>query len=97
MSHPESTPEAREGHYLLVKRGLYYRPNRCGYTGVKSEAGRYSESEANPLSGVSAVHEDDAPAYSPNCYDDVAMRDFRKRVKQATDDLEAHIARSIGQ
>lgn len=32
--------------YLLIKRGLYWMPNRCGYTGLKREAGRYSVTEA---------------------------------------------------
>lgn len=87
------SPHTPGPHFLLVKRGLYYRPNNCGYTGIKSEAGRYLESEASPLSGVTAIHEDEAPAYSPACCDDVAMNDFTRRVKQATDDLQLHLAR----
>lgn len=28
--------------YLILKRGLYYRPDGAGYTGLKSEAGRFA-------------------------------------------------------
>lgn len=33
--------------YLLVKRGLFYRPNACGYTDRLAEAGRFSPEEAS--------------------------------------------------
>jgi hypothetical protein len=32
--------------YLVMKRGLYYRPNEQGYTASISEAGRYPEAVA---------------------------------------------------
>lgn len=32
--------------YLIVKRGLYYRPNGCGYTGRESEAWQLPLDEA---------------------------------------------------
>lgn len=32
--------------YLILKRDLYYRPNACGYTGIKDHAGRYTLAEA---------------------------------------------------
>ncbi|BBB13615.1 hypothetical protein [Sphingopyxis sp. FD7] len=65
-----------EAHsYLLVKRGLYYRPNNSGYTGFKERAGRYPESDADEASGVTAVHEDEADEIAPKCFDDLA-RDY---------------------
>lgn len=51
--------------YLLVKRGLYYRPNNSGYTALKSDAGRYPLSRACPDAGITAVHEDLADEYAP--------------------------------
>jgi hypothetical protein len=72
-----------------MKRGLYYRPNSSGYTGIRDEAGRYTKSEANdrvdPVSGVSMLHEDEAPEFSPKCCDDVA----RRHLKRQRDDLRA--------
>lgn len=32
--------------YLLMKRGLYWRPDGMGYTGAKISAGRYSAAES---------------------------------------------------
>lgn len=65
--------------YLLVKRGLYYRPNAMGYTGLKVNAGRYTraqaEDHADPISGVTVMHESIAPLIAPKCFDDVA-RDY---------------------
>ncbi|MCF4166375.1 hypothetical protein L2U69_12030 [Zavarzinia compransoris] len=52
-------------NYLLMKRGLYYRPAAQGYTSIKDEAGRYSASAATPEDGVTAIHEDAALEYSP--------------------------------
>ena len=59
--------------FLLVKRGLYYRPDNCGYTGIKDRAGRYLESDAMPLSGVTAIAEEDAPMFSSACFEDIKI------------------------
>lgn len=44
-AHPTTdqgvTGEVADDRYLLVKRGLYYRPDNRGYTGIKEYAGRY--------------------------------------------------------
>lgn len=32
-------------HFHLKKRGLYYRPDACGYTELRQEAGLYTEAE----------------------------------------------------
>lgn len=64
--------------YLLLKRGLFWRPNSQGYTALKSEAGRYSEEEA-----LSRIHdgspptitvlEKNAPSIAPGCKDITAL------------------------
>ncbi len=55
--------------YLLIKRDLYWRPNSQGYTGIRSEAGRYSQSEAASRvgDGVTMVLASEAPEYSSGC------------------------------
>jgi hypothetical protein len=59
--------------YLLTKRGLYYGPNNQGYTGLRERAGRYFQSDADGLSGVGAIHEDEAPEFAPACWQDVKV------------------------
>lgn len=66
--------------YLIMKRGLYYRPNNAGYTGIKDEAGRYSYLDAvsitfpngsdGPRDGMDFIKESEAPEYSPACWED---------------------------
>ncbi|EQB03873.1 hypothetical protein [Sphingobium sp. HDIP04] len=84
--------------FLLVKRGLYYRPGNRGYTGIKDRAGRYPEGDASPEDGITAIHEDDAPEYSQACFADLkekhmlgkiaALEEEIKRLREALDDLQ---------
>ena len=68
MTQPtEAQADIVERKFLLVKRGLYYAPERQGYTGIKDRAGRYLEADAYPPEVV-AIHEDDAPLFSPACW-----------------------------
>lgn len=71
------------GLYLLMKRGLYYRPDAMGYTGIKDHAGRYSKEDAedhfDPASGVTMVSEAEAAEFSPNCFDDLARAHLLKQ------------------
>lgn len=83
--------------YLLVKRGLYYRPNNAGYTGIRNEAGRYDESDAYPDGGVTAVHESEAPYFAPACWNDVKVSHLMKllgEVKAQRDRLIAALTPS---
>lgn len=62
---------ARSDRYLIRKGAYFYRPNCCGYTVNKDEAGRYTRAEAEiythpngpdgPSDDMSYVHEDDVP------------------------------------
>lgn len=78
--------------YLLIKRGLYYRPNSMGYTGLKVNAGRYSKSQADdhedPISGVSVMHESIAPLIAPKCFDDIARDYLLHRLTVAEEALQ---------
>ena len=67
--------------YLLVKRGLYYAPDRQGYTGVKARAGRYREVEALGLHGVTAIHENEAPDFSPACWEGTKISVLNDRIE----------------
>ena len=78
-----------ERRYLLMKRDLYYAPDNKGYTGIKDKAGRYLESDASPRNGVTAIHEDEAPDFSPACWDDLKVAHLQDRIAA----LEADNAR----
>ena len=112
MTNPKHTDTSRSGdlveqRYLLMKRGLYYAPDRQGYTGVKARAGRYREVEALGLDGVTAIHEDEAEDFSPACWEDTkiavltdriealeaALRDLVEAVQRRTADLGGYDGR----
>lgn len=83
--------------FLLVKRGLYYRPDNCGYTGFKERAGRYDASEADEMSGVTAIHEDEADEIAPGCFDDLArdwLNDKLSALRKENADLTAALERT---
>jgi len=84
MTNPNHTDTSRSGdlverRYLLVKRGLYYAPDNCGYTGIKDRAGRYFASDAG--NETVAIHEDEAPAFSSACWEDVKVRHLSDRIE----------------
>jgi hypothetical protein len=59
-----SNPASQERVWLIRKNGVYYRPDRTGYTHEVRSAGRYTEAEAQREAAVEpativAVHEDD--------------------------------------
>lgn len=89
------------GLYLLMKRGLYYRPDAMGYTGIKDHAGRYSkddaEDHADPAAGVTMVSEAEAAEFSPNCFDDLARAHLLKQrdAEKARADRLAEIASKL--
>lgn len=82
--------------YLLVKRGLYWRPNAQGYTGIKSEAGRYSDRQSVGYSDAYAgdqtyrIAEADADDFAPACSDADRARHWQQRAETA----EAQLARA---
>lgn len=54
--------------YLLMKRGLYYRPKAAGYTASREEAGGFTEQEArnecSSTSGEVTMHLLPAPSFA---------------------------------
>jgi hypothetical protein len=98
MTEQKQTAEriVTQAEYLLVKRGLYYRPDRKGYTGIKSEAGRYLESDATPDCGVFAVHQDGAPQFSERCFPDVAITHLNRTITEMADALRVLIEQREG-
>ncbi len=54
--------------YVVMKRGLFYRPNAHGYTACKCQAGRFFKAEAKRQEshedGVSIMLLRDAPEYA---------------------------------
>lgn len=64
--------------WLLVKRDLYWRPNSCGYTGIRDQAGLYTKEDAEArvgdgLSGVSMVRLDDAPEFRKAAFSELVI------------------------
>ena len=90
--------------WLVVKRGLYYRPDDLGYTGIRDEAGRYTLEEAkaresSPLGGnaVTIIRFSEAPLFSKQCWPDVALAHLHRKLAEATAEIErlgAELARA---
>jgi hypothetical protein len=78
----QNNMEVVAGKWLLMKRGLYWMPNSQGYTGLKSEAGRYTDEEVavyrrNDERGVFILEAETADEIAPKCWPDVAQRHLR--------------------
>jgi len=76
--------EAEGGEWLIVKRDLYYRPNACGYTGIRDNAGRYSYAEAKSHvyphdEEVTMVRLEDAPEITKACFSDLAIKHLQEK------------------
>ncbi len=81
-------PETEQ--WLVVKRNLYWRPNDCGYTGIRNHAARYTLDEAKARvgsgdHGVTMIRADLAPEFTNACFDDLA----RDHLTRQRDDARA--------
>ncbi|WP_342163009.1 hypothetical protein [Methylobacterium sp. SD21] len=96
---PTRAEEGRE--YVLIKRGLYWRPNGHGYTGLLSEAGRYSASEAaahadHDNDSTRAWPADQAGEFAPSCWQETMLAFRTKERDEAlacAAQAEAEVAR----
>jgi hypothetical protein len=89
--------------FLIEKRGLYYRPESAGYTGIKDEAGRYPFEEAaerscpngpdGPRDGITIWRESEAPDYSGSCCPDVKAKHQLAAAIARAEAAEAEVAR----
>lgn len=46
IQYAKDCQNSQATHYYILKRGVYYRPNSCGYTDCRHRAGVYSKEEA---------------------------------------------------
>lgn len=91
MTEPRFSP-GTEDAWLIVKRGLFFRPNCQGYTGIRDEAGRYSEEVARNYGGeCSAIHAEEAPEFMPAAYSDLVI----KHLTLQRDELRREVARLV--
>lgn len=82
--------ELAERRYLLVKRGLYYGADNMGYTGVKEQAGRYTQDDADFYADddcVTAIIEDEAPMFAPACWNEVKVEYLLTQIEALTAQL----------
>ena len=89
--------------FLIEKRGLYYRPQSAGYTGVKAEAGRYTFDEAavhagpngpdGSQDGIVVWRESEAPEYSKACAWDVRLNAEVAKERARAEAAEAEVER----
>lgn len=77
--------------WLLLKRGLFYRPNNCGYTGIRDEAGRYSREDADEhaAAGGIVMREADAPEFMPAAFTDLVINHLTDQRDTMVKTLEA--------
>lgn len=79
--------------WLIIKRGLFWRPNGCGYTGIRDEAGRYSHAYASARaeSGVCTImRAAEAPEFLPVAHNDLVIKHLtgqRDSLVKALEDL----------
>lgn len=90
-SPPRSSTDCDDA-FLIVKRGLYFRPNCQGYTGIRDEAGRYSHAAAQSHAEhgeCTIVLASEAPEFMPLAYNDLVIKHLTKQRDEALAALNA--------
>ncbi|KAA0117832.1 hypothetical protein CIW48_26870 [Methylobacterium sp. P1-11] len=91
---PGRTAETNEpAIYVLIKRGLYWRPEAQGYTGVLAEAGRYAEAQAKPYReeprlGTKVMLASEAPEFAPACWEETKIAVLKNEIAQLRSRLQ---------
>lgn len=84
--------EDTSGYWLVVKNNLYYRPDACGYTAIRDQAGHYlyeeAKKHANPDYGVTMIRLQDAPEVTSACYSDIAQKYYQEQIASLRSELE---------
>lgn len=89
-----------KAEYLIIKRGLYYRPNSQGYTGLRDEAGRYTLDYCQKLcdgnrDGLTYIHENKAEEFMPDAYHDSVIKHLIKQRDDARESVRKFICQNI--
>lgn len=77
--------------WLLIKKGMYYRPGSMGYTGIRDEAGRFSDHESREAmenshdGSVTRVLLSEAQEFSEDCWHELALNHLRKKIAALTE------------
>lgn len=84
-------------NYLLIKRGLYWKPNSYGYTGIKAHAGRYTKDDAERRSHsydepVTHIREDEAPMFSERCTQEAKLDFLVDQMRDIGDFFKSELA-----
>ena len=85
--------------FVLLKRGLYHRPDGNGYTGLLREAGLYSLNEASRAHCAYMINQTtkavteymkhcDAPEFAPDCCSEVKMREITATLTEQAAEIE---------
>lgn len=89
VADPISAASDDDKQWLILSHGLYFRPNSRGYTGIRDEAGRYTEEKAKSYSDAEAIHVDNAPEFLPEAHMDLVIAHLKKQRDEARKALSA--------
>lgn len=74
--------------YVLIKRGLYWRPDAQGYTGLLSGAGHYTKEDADgwadhDAGSTTTMLVSEAPEFAPACWPETKLAVLTKQRSDA--------------
>lgn len=77
--------------WVIIKRGLFFRPDSRGYTGIRDEAGRYTEEKARQHAehGCGIMLASEAPEFMPAAFSDLVINHLSDQRDTMRKTLEA--------